>query len=54
MIGFIENNRLSSYPSGNYFCEKRKEKIGFCEDRYSCRNMRTLEVKDYSELSKAF
>ena len=55
MIGFIENNRDCRHILlCNYFCEKRKEKLGFCEDKCdSCRNMRTLEVKDYSELSKS-
>ena len=36
------------------FCEKRKEKLGFCIDKCdSCRNMRTLEIRDYTELSKS-
>jgi len=55
MIGYIENNRDCRHILlCNYFCEKRKEKLGFCEDRCdSCRNMRTLEIKDYTELSKS-
>lgn len=55
MIGFIENNRDCRHILlCNYFCEKRKEKLGFCENRCdSCRNMRSLEITDYSELCKS-
>ena len=55
MIGFIENNRDCRHILlCNYFCEKRKEKLGFCEDRCdSCRNMRSLEITDYTELCKS-
>ena len=55
MIGFIENNRDCRHILlCNYFCEKRKEKLGFCEDRCdNCKNMRNLEVRDYTELSKS-
>ena len=55
MIGFIENNRDCRHILlCNYFCEKRKEKLGFCENLCdNCNNMRTLEIKDYSELCKS-
>ena len=55
MIGFIENNRDCRHILlCNYFGEKRKEKLGFCENRcYSCSNMRSLEIKDYTDLCKS-
>ena len=55
MIGFVENNRDCRHILlCNYFCEKRKEKLGFCENKCdSCLNMRSLEIKDYSELCKS-
>ena len=55
MVGFIENKQDCRHILlCNYFCEKRKEKLGFCKDRCdNCLNMRDLKIKDYTELTKA-
>ena len=55
MIGFIENNRDCRHILYVIiFVKKEKRNLGFCEDRCdNCRNMRSLEITDYTELCKS-